>query len=131
MTSFQNYENLNAPRPTLTQTLVINPCAGQVVGALTRGRLGSGQPGAGSGGQQEGTPSTQERCQTAVRESHEQPVLFAINAERRRNGAEPLPKLTVRGTLLLSDIHPPCSVALLGCSDVVRALLVSVWLQRR
>ncbi len=60
--------------------------------ALTRGRLGSG---AGSGGQS-ATPSTQERCATAVRESREEPVLLALNAERRRAGAEPLAKLTVR-----------------------------------
>ncbi|BDA42917.1 hypothetical protein COCOBI_03-8100 [Coccomyxa sp. Obi] len=59
------------------------------VSALTRGRLGSGL---GSGGQ---TPSTQERCATAVRESLEEPVLLAINAERRRDGAEPISKLTV------------------------------------
>lgn len=60
----------------------------QAVSALTRGRLGS----VGSGGP---TPSTQERCATAVRESREEPVLLAINAERRRDGAEPIPKLTV------------------------------------
>ena len=42
------------------------------------------------------TPSTEERCATSIRESHEGPVLMAINAERRKQGAEPLSKLTVR-----------------------------------
>ena len=41
------------------------------------------------------TPSTEERCATSIRESHEGPVLMAINAERRKQGIEPLSKLTV------------------------------------
>lgn len=41
------------------------------------------------------TPSTEERCATSIRESHEGPVLMAINAERRKQGIEPLTKLTV------------------------------------
>ncbi len=41
------------------------------------------------------TPSTEERCATSIRESHEGPVLMAINAERRKQGVEPLSKLTV------------------------------------
>lgn len=67
----------------------------QAISALTRGRLGSGL---GSSGQ---TPSTQERCATAVRESREEPVLIALNAERRRAGEEPLAKLTVRPSSLV------------------------------
>lgn len=41
------------------------------------------------------TPSTEERCATSICESHEGPVLMAINAERRKQGIEPLSKLTV------------------------------------
>ena len=40
------------------------------------------------------TPSTEERCATSILESHEGPVLMAINAERRKQGIEPLSKLT-------------------------------------
>ena len=62
-------------------------CAVQAMGTLLRGRLmrTSDIP----------TPSTEERCATSIRESYEGPVLMAINAERRKQGVEPLPKLTV------------------------------------
>ena len=60
--------------------------AAQGMGKLLRGRLlrESDVP----------TPSTEERCATSMRESHEGPVLMAINAERRKQGIEPLFKLT-------------------------------------
>ena len=60
----------------------------QAMGTYLRGRLLSadGVP----------TPSTEERCATSIRESHEGPVLMAINAERRKQGGEPFLKLTVR-----------------------------------
>ena len=56
------------------------------MGTLLRGRLmrASDVP----------TPSTEERCATSILESHEGPVLMAINAERRKQGIEPLSKLT-------------------------------------
>jgi hypothetical protein len=59
----------------------------QLGGTLMRGRMlrASDVP----------TPSTEERCATSIRESHEGPVLMAINAERRKQGSEPLSKLTV------------------------------------
>lgn len=59
----------------------------QAISALTQGRLGSTGDAA--------TPSTEERCTTAMRESLEGPVLMAVNAERCRTGAQPLSKLTV------------------------------------
>jgi len=59
----------------------------QAIGTLLRGRMmhAGDMP----------TPSTEERCATSIRESHEGPVLMAINAERRKQGIEPLTKLTV------------------------------------
>ncbi len=50
------------------------------------------------------TPSTEERCATSLRESHEGPVLMAINTERRKQGSEPLSKLTVRPKAAQSSV---------------------------
>lgn len=60
----------------------------QGMGAVLRGRVASVSDVP--------TPSTEERCATSIRESHEGPVLMAINGERRKQGLEALSKLTVR-----------------------------------